>query len=119
MTRAQQLATAVLRRRHARLTARLGKVGLVAQGTITPRVIEREDPDHPGETKRYGPYCQWTWKREGKTVTVNLTAAQAKTYQKAIEEHRKLEAAPDELRALSLQILEATTPSVVKRKPRK
>ena len=68
----------------------------------------------PARTKRYGPYCQWTRKRAGKTVTANLTAAQAKVYQKAIDNHRRLEELLRDLRAVSLQILEATTPSVQK-----
>jgi len=110
---------AALRRRHARLTQRLAKVGVVAQGTITEREIVRDDPGHPGQEKRYGPYYQWTCKRHGKTVTVNLAATQANVYQKAIDEHRKLETLLEELRAISLQILDATTTGVVKRKSRK
>lgn len=104
------------RRRHARLTARLGKLGFVLQGTITPRTIVRDDPREPGAKKTYGPYYQWTYKREAKTVTVNLTAKQAKVYQKAIDEHRKLEMLLEDIRTTSLQILEATTPGVTKRK---
>jgi hypothetical protein len=118
MADVQRGDVAKLRRRHAQLAARLANVGVVTQGTITQRVIERDDPEHPGQTKRYGPYYQWTWKRQGKTVTVNLTAAQAKAYQKAIDEHRKMETRIEALRGVSLQILEATTPSVTKRKRR-
>ena len=61
-------------------------------------------------TKRYGPYCQWTRKRAGKTVTVNLTAAQARAYPKAIDNHRRVEDLLRELRAVSLQTLAATSP---------
>ena len=109
-------AAAALWRRHARLVQRLGKVGVVAQGTITKRVIVREDLQQPGKDKRYGPYYQWTWKRQGKTVTVNLTAAQAQVYQKAINEHRKLETLLDEIRRTSLEILGTTTMGATKRK---
>ena len=108
-----------VRPRHARMIARLGKLGLVLQGTITPRTIVRDDPQEPGEKKTYGPYYQWTYKRQGKTVTVNLTAAQAKVYQKAIDEHRKLEMLLEDIRTTSLQILEASTPGVIKRKQSK
>jgi hypothetical protein len=108
-----------LRRRYDRLAARLAKVGLVLQGTITQRTIEREDPAAPGKQKTYGPYYQWTWKRRGKTVTVNLTASQAKVYQKAIDNHRKMEKILKEMRALSLKICEATTEGVKKRKSKK
>ena len=67
-------------------------------------------------TKRYGPYCQWTRKRAGKTVMVNLTAAQARAYPKAIDNHRRVEDLLREQCAVSLQILAATAPSAPKRK---
>ena len=110
---------AQLRRDYGRLTARLSKLNFIAQGTITERTIMRPDPEHPATQRAYGPYYQWTWKREGKTVTVNLTAPQAKAFQKAIDEHRKLDALLDEMRALSRQLLDSTTPGVKKRKPRR
>ena len=110
--------TAAARTRYAGLATQLAKLRPVLQGTITERTIVRDDPTQPGKEKIYGPYYQWTRKRQGKTVTVNLTAPQAKAYQRAIDEHRKLEQILDEMRALSLQILEATSPCVVKRKPR-
>jgi hypothetical protein len=64
----------------------------------------------------HGPYYQWTFKRAAKTVTVNLTASQARIYQRAIDAHRKLEQITDEMRELSLKILEAKTEGVKKRK---
>lgn len=103
-------------RRYVRLAAELAKTGLVLQGTITERTIQRDDPQAPGKQKSYGPYYQWTFKQHGKTVTVNLTAAQAKTYQRAIENHRKMENILEEMRTLSKEILESTTTGVKKRK---
>lgn len=107
-----------MKKRYAALTARLAKLGPVLQGTITERTILREDPQQPGNHKNYGPYYQWTFKRHGKTVTVNLAPTQAVTYQKAIENHRKMEEILTEIRELSLSILEATTKGVEKRKSR-
>jgi hypothetical protein len=107
-----------LRQRYRKLARQLAKTGLILQGTITERTITRPDPAHPEQNKDYGPYYQWTWKRQGKTVTVNLTAAQAKRCQKAIDEHRKIEKTLDEMEALSWTILEQTTKSVVRRKPK-
>lgn len=104
-----------MKRHYAKLTAHLAKLGPILQGTITERTIERDDPENPGEKKAYGPYFQWTWKRDGKTVTVNLSAAQAKAYQKAIDNHRRLENILGEMRDLSLAILEQTTEGVIKR----
>lgn len=114
----KDLAADRLRGRYARLANRLGKVRLLLQGTITQRTLVRPTASTPKKKKRYGPYYQWTWKHEGKTVTVNLTASQARAYQRAIDNHRKLEMQLGELRALSLQILEATTVSVKRRQPR-
>ena len=67
--------------------------------------------------RHVGPY-QWTWKQEGKTVTVNLSASQARAFQRAIDNHRELTSLLAEMRVLSRQILEATTVGVKKRKPR-
>lgn len=114
----KQDATETMERRYARLTARLSTLGVVLQGTITARTMMRDDPQAPGKQKAYGPYYQWTFKRKGKTVTVNLTASQAKTYQRAISNHRKMAKILEEMRTLSLQILEAKTQGVKKRKPR-
>jgi len=107
------------RRRYERLAAQVANTGLILQGTITERTIVRKAPLTARKSKTYGPYYQWTWKHHGKTVTVNLTRTQAKAYQKAIDNHRKVEELLRRMRALSLDILEATTPSVNRRKPRK
>lgn len=108
-----------MKKRYARLAARVTKLGPVLQGTITERRIERADPKEPGKKKVYGPYFQWTFKKDGKTTTVNLSASQSKVYQRAIDRHRKLEEITQEMRDLSLEILEATTKSVTKRKANK
>jgi hypothetical protein len=107
---------APMERRYARLAARLSRLGPVLQGSIAERTIVRPDPDAPGKEKAYGPYYQWTFKRWGKTVTVNLRASQAKTYQRAINRNRKLEDTVAEMRKVSLQILEARTKGVKRRK---
>ena len=107
---------AALQRRYQRLRAALARLGPLLQGTITERTIARQDPECPAKKKTYGPYYQWTWKREGKTVTVNLSPSQARIYQRAIDRHRKLEAVLDQLRDISLHLLEQTTKGVTKRK---
>ena len=100
-----------LERRYRKVAAGLVATGPVLQGTITERTIERED-------RTYGPYYQWTFKREGKTVTVNLSKSQASLFQKAIDNNRDLEKTIDEMRRLSLEICEAKTEGVEKRKSR-
>jgi hypothetical protein len=107
-----------LQRRYARLVERLGKTALILQGTITERTIVQADPKNPKKQKIYGPYYQWTFKLAGKTTTVNLTASQAKAYQRAIDNQRKMETMIQEMRELSLRILQDSTVGVRKRKPR-
>lgn len=104
-----------MKRRYSQLTAQLGRLGLVLPGTITKRIIVKEDPHARGKEKKYGPYYQWTRKIKGKTVTVNLTATQAKVFQRAINEHRKMVKITQEMRELSLMILQAETTGVNKR----
>jgi len=52
----------------------------------------------------------------GETVSIILAQrAQAKTYQRAIDRHRQLEATTEKVRELSLALLEQTTKGVAKR----
>ncbi len=104
---------AKLKRRYARLSTRLAKTGSILKGTITERLIEKRKD---GQTTTIGPYYQWTFKRHGKTVTVNLSASQAKQFQKAIDNNKVVEETLREMRDLSRQILEATTKGVIRRK---
>jgi len=111
-------STSILQKekRFEELKAGLSDLGLILQGTITERVIQRDDPKQEGKTKAYGPYYQWTFKKEGKTVTQNLTGQQAEQYQKAIENHRTMEAMIQEMRTLSLEILTESIEGVKRRK---
>ena len=104
-----------LQKRYARLAARLATPGLLLQGNITERSITRPDPQNPEHPKTIGPYYQWTFKRNAKTVTVNLSASQRSVFQKAIDHNRKLETLLTEMRELSRQILDATTKGVQRR----
>ena len=101
--------------RYQQLRKMLVGVGLIVQGTITPRYIQQTDPQDRRKKKSYGPYYQWTWKKKGKTVTVNLSDQQLKAFRQAIRNQRQLEAILGEMRSLSLEILNLTTPGVQKR----
>jgi hypothetical protein len=113
---AEAKKAAVLRAQYARLAGALGRPGLLLQGTIGERTIRRAVA---GVEKSYGPYYQWTWKERGKTVTVNLSAAQRNAFERAIKNQRKLEATLERLRELSRRILELTTTGVPRRTSRK
>ncbi|MCE5228635.1 hypothetical protein LLG95_03455 [bacterium] len=104
-----------MRRRHARLTARLAEPGLVLQGTISVVRPRRAVSADSGRAKVYGPYYQWTWKQAGKTVTVNLSAGQRRAFERAIANQRRLEQTLTALRDVSRRILELTTEGVPKR----
>ena len=108
-----------LQRRHERLKRSLLALGPTLQGSILRRVIQRADPEHPQRTKDYGPYYQWTRKLHGRTAIQNLTACQAKVFERAIRENRKLEKILAEMRAISLKMLQLTTKGVQKRAPRR
>jgi hypothetical protein len=101
--------------RYEKLKKEVGHLGLVAQGTITPRQITKPDPVDRRRKKTYGPYFQWTMKIKGRTVTVNLARSQARKFRKAIANQRKLEKTLCQMRAVSLQILNRSTVGVSKR----
>jgi uncharacterized iron-regulated protein len=105
-----------LRERYEKLASKIAEAGPILQGSISERVIrgEKDQKQKPG--KIYGPYYQWTFKQEGKTVTVNLSREQAKAYRKAIRNNKKLNETLKEMRALSRKILDAETAGVTKRK---
>lgn len=105
-----------LKKKHEQLKRSLLSLGPVLQGSILPRIIQRQDPQRPNQTKDYGPYYQWTRKIAGKTAIQNLSPAQAKVYGKAIQQNRKLEKIVAEMRETSLRMLELTTEGVPKRK---
>ena len=48
---------------------------------------------HRDAAKRHGPYFEWTYKLQGKTVNVKLSPQAAPLYQAATKRHRKLKAA--------------------------
>jgi hypothetical protein len=104
-----------LQNQYRRLIEEVGRIGLIALGTITPRLITRPDPEDKRRKKTYGPYYQWTYKLQGKTVTVNLTKEQAVEFRKAIDNQRRLEAILSEMLALSRTILQNTTVGVRRR----
>src|SRR5712691_7288666 len=68
----------------AALISRLARAGFALPGTLLERRTSCRKPgcrctaDPPA---LHGPYYQWTRKRDGKTVTINLTPDQATRYQ--------------------------------------
>jgi hypothetical protein len=100
---------------YEKLKAKLAHLGLIAQGTITPRQITKPDPVDRRRKKTYGPYFQWTMKIKARTVTVNLTRSQAREFKKAIVNQHQLEKTLIQMREVSLEILNRSTVGVPKR----
>lgn len=102
-----------LRKKMNALKEKLAGTGFLLQGNISERTITREDGS---KKKNYGPYYQWTFKKDGKTVTVNLSSSQVGEFQKAIDNNRETENMMEEMRNLSRDILDLSTQGVIKRK---
>ena len=65
------------------------------KGTVLKRMMKCGRPQcacHHDPSKRHGPYFEWTYKANGKTVNVKLTAEAAPIYKAAVKQHRKLKA---------------------------
>ena len=90
-----------LQRRYQRLRKQLGDLNWISQGSV---MNDRASA------------WRWTRKLKAKTVTVALSPAQAALYQKAIAEHRKLEAILREMRQISQRVLLGSAPGVRRRK---
>ena len=105
------------RRRFEALAARLAKTGWMVQGSVQARRRGAAAAGTAG-SKRYGPYYQWSFKRDGKTVTVQLSPAQAQAFARAVTENRRIERLLARLRVLSEQFLTATIQGVPKRNRR-
>jgi hypothetical protein len=91
-----------LQYRYQSLRKQLGDLSWISQGSV---MNDRANA------------WRWTRKLNAKTVTVALSPAQAALYQKAIAEHRKLEAILREMRQLSQRVLLGSAPGVRRRKP--
>jgi hypothetical protein len=65
------------------------------KGTVLKRMMKCGQPQcacHRDLSKRHGPYFEWTYKANGKTVNVKLSRQAAPLYQAATKQHRKLKA---------------------------
>src|SRR6266849_1316590 len=65
------------------------------KGTVLKRMMkcgQSQCACHRDPAKRHGPYFEWTYKANGKTVNVKLSPQAAPLYQAATKQHRKLKA---------------------------
>ena len=74
------------------------------KGTVLKRMMKCGRPQcacHHDPSRRHGPYFEWTYKANGKTVNVKLTAESALLYKAATRQQRKLRAILARLERLS------------------
>lgn len=103
------------RERFAVLKGELQQVEFFCKGTVLRRMMRcgkaqcacQKDP-----AKRHGPYFQWTYNANGKTVTIKLTEETAPIYQAAARQYRKLKAALRRLEKLSATALRQHAKSI-------
>ena len=73
----------------------LHQLGYFLKGTVLKRMMKCGQPQcacHRDPAQRHGPYCEWTYKVNGKTRNVKLSPQAAPLYQAATKQHRKLKA---------------------------
>jgi hypothetical protein len=74
------------------------------KGTVSKRMMKCGHANcacHRNASRRHGPYFEWTYKVNGKTVNVKLSPQAAPLYQAATKQHRKLKAALARMERLS------------------
>jgi type II secretory pathway component PulJ len=71
----------------------LQQVDYFLKGTVLKRMMKCGQPTcacQRDASQRHGPYFQWTYKLQGKTVSVTLSPQAAPLYQAATQQHRHL-----------------------------
>ena len=113
MSARQRLQQAATLDRHAQrfqeLKQEFERLGYFCKGTVLKRTMKcgkaacacQNDP-----AKRHGPYFEWTYKADGKTVNVKLTPEAAPLYKAASQQYRKLKSLLNRLERLSLNSLQ-------------
>lgn len=90
------------------LKADLARIEYFTKGTVLTRMIKCGKPKCPCASdpkKRHGPYFEWTYKENGKTVNVRLSAESAPLFQDAAKQYRRLKAILARLEKLSRQAI--------------
>ena len=94
--------------RFRRAQQELQRLDYFFKGTVLKRMMKCGQPQcacHRDPSKRHGPYFEWTYKANGKTVNVKLSPQAAPLYQAATKQHRKLKAILARMERLSRSAL--------------
>jgi hypothetical protein len=90
--------------RFRRVRQELQQLDYFLKGTVLKRMMKCGQPQcacHRDPARRHGPYFEWTYKAQGKTVNVKLSPQAAPLYQAATKQHRKLKAVLARMESLS------------------
>ena len=96
--------------RFGQLRQQLQELGCFCKGTVLERRMKRGQPScpcHRAPSKRHGPYGEWTYKVQGKTVNVKLSPEAGRIYQAASQQYRQLKSLLNRLERLSRTALAA------------
>src|ERR1700738_1401406 len=110
MSRSRQQATILHRytQRFRELKQELQQLDFFCKGTVLKRMMKCGQPQcacHRDPAKRHGPYFEWTYKAQGKTVNTKLSPQAAPLYRAATKQHRKLKAILARMERLSRSAL--------------
>jgi len=92
--------------RFRELKADLAQIEYFAKGTVLARMVKCGKPHcacHDNPKKRHGPYFEWTYKIQGKTVNVRLTPESAPVFQAAAKQYKNLKSILTRMEKLSRQ----------------
>lgn len=95
-------------KRFQELKAELAHIEYFSKGTVLARMVKCGKPGCACRTKpskRHGPYYEWTYKAQGKTVNVRLSVEAAPIFQAAAKQYRKLKSLLIRLEKLSRQAI--------------
>jgi hypothetical protein len=98
------------RQRFQELKRELQRLEYFCKGTVLKRMMKcgkAQCACHRDPAKRHGPYFEWTYKANGKTVNVKLTPETAPLYTAASQQYRSLKTLLNRLERLSLTALRA------------
>ena len=96
--------------RYAQLRQQLQELAYFCKGTVLERRMKCGQPScacHRHPSQRHGPYWEWTYKAQGKTVNIKLSSEAGPLYQAATRQYRKLKSLLTRLERISRTALAA------------
>ena len=103
--------------RYTALQRTIAGLGYIRRGSVVRRFMPCGKPGcrcQATPPELHGPYYQWTRKVRGKTVTVRLTAQEAKLLAEWIANSRRLDGIVAKMEALSLRVTDRILKAVRK-----